>query len=66
MPGTCLHFDTNGFIGMHEGYSTPVYRRIEIYKDKIKIIDLSRSLKLLPISYNPPLTSPRYGMQLRE
>ena len=64
-PGICLYFGKKGFIGMHEGFSLPVYRRIEVRTDRIIINDISKSRKLKPISYYPPLISPRYGMQLR-
>ena len=64
-PGVCLYFSNKGFIGMHEGYSSPVYRRIEIRSDDIIVNDLSKSHKLKSICHSPPLISPRYGIQLR-
>ena len=64
--GICLYFGKKGFIGMHKGYSNPIYRKFEIRNDHILITDISKNKNLLKIEYSPPLTASRYGMQLRQ
>ncbi|MDH5763414.1 MAG: heparinase II/III family protein [Nitrospinota bacterium] len=35
----CLYFGDHGFIGMHKGYGSPVYRLIQVEEDKLIIKD---------------------------
>ena len=35
----CLYFGNNGFIGMHTGYGSPVYRLIQLEEDRLIIKD---------------------------
>ncbi len=41
--GKCLYFGPRGFIGMHEGYSEPVYRVVEIHDRGVTVQDYSKN-----------------------
>jgi Heparinase II/III-like protein/Heparinase II/III N-terminus len=65
----CLYFGDNGFIGMHTGYESPVYRLIQVEEDKLVIKDgIDGPGKLVPLDpLNPtnglPVSS-GYGTRL--
>jgi Heparinase II/III-like protein/Heparinase II/III N-terminus len=46
----CLYFGDNGFIGMHTGYNSPVYRLIQVEDDRLVIKDgIDGPEKLVPL-----------------
>lgn len=65
----CLYFEDKGFIGMHQGYGSPVYRLIQVEEDKLVITDwIDGPEKLVPLDpLNPthglPFSS-GYGIRL--
>jgi len=65
----CLYFGDNGFIGMHTGYGSPVYRLIQVEEDRLIIKDgIDGPQKLVPLDpLNPtnglPFSS-GYGVRL--
>ena len=65
----CLYFGDNGFIGMHTGYGSPVYRLIQVEEDRLVIKDgIDGPGKLMPLDpLNPtnglPFSS-GYGIRL--
>ena len=67
----CLYFGDKGFIGMHRGYGSPVYRLIQVEDDKLVIRDgIDGPEKLVPLDpLNPthglPFSS-GYGIRLRQ
>jgi len=65
----CLYFGEKGFIGMHRGYGSPVYRLIQVEEDKLIIkdgIDGPEKLALLdPLNPSNDLPfSSGYGIRL--
>ena len=65
----CLYFGDKGFIGMHIGYGSPVYRLIQVQEDRLVIKDgIDGPEKLVPLDpLNPTnglLFSSGYGIQL--
>lgn len=66
----CLYFGPEGFLGVHNGYGSPVYRLITVGDTMITIEDTSTAeLCALPVDYWPPNNgvafSPKYGARLR-
>ena len=65
----CLYFGEKGFIGMHKGYGSPVYRLIQVEEEKLIIKDgIEGPGKLIPLDpLNPsnglPFSS-GYGVRL--
>ena len=65
----CLYFGDKGFIGMHIGYGSPVYRLIQVEEDRLVIKDgIDGPEKLVPLDpLNPtnglPFSS-GYGVRL--
>lgn len=57
-----LYFGEYGFVGRHEGYGCPVYRRIDLEKDAIHIMDFSPSGKITPCGNRQVSFSPAYGV----
>ena len=65
----CLYFGENGFVGMHTGYGSPVYRLIQVEEDRLIIkdgIDGPQKLTLLdPLNPTNGLPfSSGYGVRL--
>lgn len=65
----CLYFGENGFVGMHTGYGSPVYRLIQVEEDRLIIkdgIDGPQKLTLLdPLNPTNGLSfSSGYGVRL--
>lgn len=67
----CLHFGPDGFFGTHQGYGAPVWRRVEILADRLRVADWAEGLELLSPALPPPGTvssvpfSPGYGWRER-
>ncbi|GAH18996.1 unnamed protein product, partial [marine sediment metagenome] len=59
----CLYFGEEGFVGRHWGNKSPLYRMVEIWVDRVRIIDWSEAGAPLakPAKLNP---SPGYGITL--
>ena len=58
----CLHFSARGFVGLHYGYGAPVWRRVSLTDDELKVEDGSAA-GTLDESRAPPPFSPGYGMR---
>jgi hypothetical protein len=56
----CLHFSARGFVGLHQGYGVPVWRRVSLTDDELKVEDGSAA-GALEVKHAPPPFSPGYG-----
>jgi hypothetical protein len=55
--GQCLHFDPEGFLGVHRGFDRPVFRLLRIEPSQIVLYDWGGA----PDPYQPPPFSNGYG-----
>ncbi|HEX3050891.1 MAG TPA: heparinase II/III family protein, partial [Aggregatilineaceae bacterium] len=60
----CLYFGPEGFIGVHYGYGSPVYRMVTLEADQIVIEDAAEQ-PLIPIGHGELPISLKYGSRNR-
>jgi hypothetical protein len=59
--GRVLYFGSEGFVGRHEGFGAPVYRRVAIAEDAVTVVDWSTLDLSAPTA--PPPFSQGYGLR---
>ena len=64
-PGACLYFGPRGFVGMHAGFSSPVYRQISLCSDRLRVTDFSPTKNLRPLDIPCIPWAARYGARLK-
>lgn len=57
-----IYFGVQGFVGRHDGYGSPVYRRITIEDASVAIADFAPSKELTQDAYEKLSFSPAYGI----
>jgi|CXWL01.1.fsa_nt_gi hypothetical protein len=57
-----IYFGVHGFVGTHDGYGSPVYRRITIEDVTVIVTDFSNGSKVNPHTHEKIPYSPAYGI----
>lgn len=57
-----IYFGKHGFVGRHNGFENPVYRRITVEDTAVVVMDCALGVELKQYDYEKILFSPAYGI----